>query len=345
MSRIFTCKYSPEVAQLLYDLHCTLIISSHSSNRVLLQSSTSSGELIQKPRNFPSPMGIAISDNKIAISSSGEITFLQKIDSTKFLENLAEQNFDCMYVPRHTYHCGNLKIHEIAFGKEGLWIVNTEFSCLGLLSEQFSFEPKWYPQFISKPNSGDACHLNGLALEDGTPKFVSALGTSNLPHSWKDGMKNGGCVIDIESNEFVLCGLSVPHSPRLINDKFYLLQSGTGEVLTVDTHNSSYNVMTRLPGFVRGLDHYGQYLFVGYSKIRKSSGFENLEISKKETFCGIAVIHKISGNIIGKIQFENSVEEVFDIKIIPNVIAPELLSPYDKNYHSLIHTPDNIFFI
>ena len=345
MKKIFSCKYSSEVAQLLYDLQCSLIISSHSANSILLQYCASSKDLIQRPRPFPKPMGIAIRDDETAISTVGEITFFKKIPSDNLGKKVIDNKFDNIFVPRQTFHCGELKIHDIEYGLDGLWLVNTEFSCLGLLSEKYSFEPKWCPPFISKPMPGDACHLNGLVMKNGFPKYVTALGTSNTARSWKERMENGGCLIDAESNEIILDLLSVPHSPRLFKDQLYLLQSGTGEVLKVDPQKTSYEVIAQFPGFVRGLDQIGQYLFVAYSKIRKSSGFEKLKIAKKKTFCGIAVIDEQSGKIIGTIEFENSIEEIFDIKILPKTIKTEILSPYGKSFRSFIHTPDDVYFI
>ncbi len=42
------------------------------------------------------------------------------------------------------------------------------YNCLATPSERHSFTPIWKPPFISKIVKEDRCHLNGLAMEDGT---------------------------------------------------------------------------------------------------------------------------------------------------------------------------------
>jgi uncharacterized protein (TIGR03032 family) len=55
-----------------------------------------------------------------------------------------------------------------------LLFINTDFSCLATLRPGYSFEPLWQPPFISKLVAEDRCHLNGLAMQDGKPTYVTA---------------------------------------------------------------------------------------------------------------------------------------------------------------------------
>ena len=74
--------------------------------------------------------------------------------------------------------------HEMAWAGEELWIVNTLFSCLCTLRPEYSFVPRWKPPFISALAAEDRCHLNGLAVADGRPRYVTAQplsGTSVMP--------------------------------------------------------------------------------------------------------------------------------------------------------------------
>ena len=54
----------------------------------------------------------------------------------------------------------------------------------------------------------DRCHLNGLALVDGKPKYVTALGETDSVAGWRDDKATGGLLIDVESGEIVLRGLT-----------------------------------------------------------------------------------------------------------------------------------------
>ena len=106
--------------------------------------------------------------------------------------------------------------------------VNTLFSCLATVSERYSFRPLWKPSFISKLAAEDRCHLNGLAMENGVPRYVTAVSASDVADGWREQRREGGVVIDVATNEIVLEGLSMPHSPRLYQGKLWLLDSGSG---------------------------------------------------------------------------------------------------------------------
>ena len=151
-----------------------------------------------------------------------------------------------------SYVTGDLDIHDISIGEKGLTFVNTLFSCLATVSETHSFIPIWQPPFISKLAAEDRCHLNGLAMKDGKPKYVTAVSQSDVAEGWRDYRVDGGCVIDIENNEIILTGLSMPHSPRWHQDKLYLLNSGTGEFGYVDLKKGQFNPIVFCLGYLRG---------------------------------------------------------------------------------------------
>jgi hypothetical protein len=65
------------------------------------------------------------------------------------------------------------------------------------------FLPRWRPKFITALAGEDRCHLNGLAIVDGRPKFASALGETDTANGWRANKPHGGCLIDIGSGETV----------------------------------------------------------------------------------------------------------------------------------------------
>ena len=54
----------------------------------------------------------------------------------------------------------------MAYIDEDLWFINTRFSCLCSLDSAYSFVPYWHPPFVTAYDTGDRCHLNGLAVRD-----------------------------------------------------------------------------------------------------------------------------------------------------------------------------------
>jgi uncharacterized protein (TIGR03032 family) len=67
-------------------------------------------------------------------------------------------------------------------------------SSLCTLDVRYCFVPRWQPPFISQLDDRDRCHLNGLAMENGLPKYVTALGKTSEPAGWREGKLDGGCV-------------------------------------------------------------------------------------------------------------------------------------------------------
>src|SRR5262249_22232865 len=148
---------------------------------------------------------------------------------------------------------------------------NRRFSCLCTLHPDYSFVPRWRPKFISALAPEDRCHLNGLAIVDGRPKYVSALGETDAAGGWRANKPRGGCLIDVDSTEVIARGLSMPHSPRQHDGRLWLLESGTGRLLLMDGCSGRGQAVAELPGFARGMALAGPYAFIGLSKIRETS--------------------------------------------------------------------------
>ena len=209
-----------------------------------------------------------------------------------------------------------------------LWCVNTLFSCLCTVSPIYSFTPLWRPPFVDQYVPGDCCHLNGLGLRDGRPRYVTALGETNRPGGWRENKRDGGLLIDVASNEIIARGLSMPHSPRWYADRLWLLESGRGGFGYIDQHDGTYHEVASLPGFTRGLSFVGPLAFVGLSQVRESAVFGGVPIAERaleERICGVWVIHIESGETIGFVKFEDAVQEIFAVEILPTRY-PELIN-------------------
>lgn len=152
-----------------------------------------------------------------------------------------DRGYDVAYLPRVGYTTGHLDVHDMAVASDGCLIfVNTMFGCLATLSDHASFQPLWKPSFLSALVPEDRCHLNGLAMRDGRPAFVTVVADSDVVDGWRDRRRDGGCVIDVASNETVAHGLSMPHSPRWYRDRLWVHNSGTGEFGTIDLDSGKF---------------------------------------------------------------------------------------------------------
>ncbi|MCU0431169.1 MAG: TIGR03032 family protein [Cytophagaceae bacterium] len=341
----FTMVNSAQVPELFMKLNCTLVISTYQAGKVILISAQDHQKLTMLPRTFNKAMGVAIEGNKMAIACKDEVVKL--VDSPELAIHYPNQpgKYKNLYTPRATYYTGTVDLHDLHFGTEGLWGVNTSFSCLCLINDDYSFIPKWKPNFINELISEDRCHLNGLAMLNGKPKYVTALGTGNKFQSWREDITNGGVLIDIETNEMILKNLSMPHSPRMHNGELYLLQSASGEIIKFNPETKTIKVIKKFEAFVRGMAIHGDYMFVGVSKPRaNSSTFAKLPFASNPLNAGIIVLHLPTKSIAGEMVFQTSVDEIYDVQIIPNSNSVGILNTLNEVHRYSLSIPGATFW-
>ena len=84
-----------------------------------------------------------------------------------------------------------------------------------------------------------------------------------------------------------------------------------------------------VPGFTRGLDFAGRFAFVGLSQVRESAVFSGIPITERlaehERTCGVAVVDLAAGRVVGLLRFEDAVQEVFAVAVLPRRF-PELIN-------------------
>jgi uncharacterized protein (TIGR03032 family) len=223
---------------------------------------------------------------------------------------------------------GDIQIHEMAWVGDELWFVNTSFSCLCTRSDGYSFRPRWRPPFITHLAPEDRCHLNGMAVVDGRVRYVTALGETNTRGGWRENKRNGGIVMDVTSNEIIARGLSMPHSPRWYNGQLWLLESGAGTIGTLDPSTGVYRAIAELPGYTRGLSFCGPLAFIGLSQVRESAVFSGIPLVDrlKERNCGVWVVNIQTGQIVAFVQFEDAVQEIFAVEVLPNMRYPDVIN-------------------
>ena len=240
--------------------------------------------------------------------------------------------YDRLYVPQVGYTTGDLDIHDVTVDANGRVVfVNTLFGCLATTSETHSFAPLWKPPFISRLAAEDRCHLNGLAMKDGRPKYVTAVSQSDVADGWRDRRKDSGCVIDVEADEVVATGLAMPHSPRWYRDRLWVPNSGTGHLGTIDPTSGRFEEVAFCPGYMRGLSFAGDFAVVGLSKQRQNRTFsdlpldENLASRQAEARCGLMIVDLRTGDAVHWLRIDGMVEELYDVVILPNVRRPKAL--------------------
>ena len=237
--------------------------------------------------------------------------------------------YDSLYVPQVGYITGDLDIHDISVDRKGrLVFVNTLFGCLATVSETHSFQPLWRPPFLSKLAAEDRCHLNGLAMEDGEPAYVTACSRSDVADGWREARRDGGVVVDVRTDKVVAEGLSMPHSPRVHGGQLYVIEAGSGYLCRIEPETGTSERIAFCPGYARGLCFVGDFAVVGLSKLRENRTFadlelgENLETKQAQARCALHVIDLRSGDTVHFLRIDGVVEELYDVVAIPGVRRP-----------------------
>lgn len=311
--------------QILKACGISLVVSTYQAGKLIVV--RADGDVINTHfRVFNKPMGLAADQSRLAVGTAYQIWELRNVPAVAYkLE--PQGKHDACYLPRHCHVTGDIDIHEMGWGKEELWFVNTRFSCLCTLDFNHSFVPRWRPQFVSALSPEDRCHLNGLGMVGDRPQYVTALGTTDTANGWRENKAKGGVLIDIETNEIIAQSLSMPHSPRWYNNCLWVLESGNGGVAAIDLNTGRLNTIARLPGFTRGLDFWGKLAFVGLSQVRETAVFSGIPLTERlqERTCGVWVVNLENGETIAFLKFEEAVQEIFAVQVLPEISFPEII--------------------
>ncbi|MGH7884806.1 MAG: TIGR03032 family protein [Thermodesulfobacteriota bacterium] len=330
--------HTSNLPQIFKQLNISLAVSTYQAGKLIIVRNDGN-TLNTHFRTFSKPMGIAVKDNRLTIGGANTIWYYRNVPAVAPKLEPKDKHDSC-FIPRKVHVTGDIDIHEMTYDKDGeLWIVNTRFCCLCTVDEHHSFTPKWRPHFVTAYAPQDRCHLNGLAMVDGKPKYVTALGETNTQGGWRNNKRNGGILMDVETNEVLIRGLSMPHSPRLYQDKLWILESGMGSLAVVDLENKTWKKIAEMPGFTRGIDFYGPLAFIGLSQVRETAVFSDFPLLEKleERTCGVWIINIQTGETVGFLRFESGVHEIFAVQVLRGMNYPEVLEwGDDKLSHSYV---------
>ncbi len=340
----FSSIYTPEVPEILYNSGCTLVLSTYQAGKVILISAVSTDKLIQLARTFDSAMGLAAEENNLAVACKNEVVLLKNAPELAAGYPPKPNTYDALFFPRAVYNTGQLALHDMHLDNQGLVAVNTLFSCLSRIDENYSFTPFWKPDFISSLEPEDRCHLNGMAYTNERIEYVTALSNTNSYQGWRRNKLKGGVLIHVPTGDTILSGLAMPHSPRLYNNKLYMLISAEGLLVEVNKQNGSIREVVSLGGFARGMAITGNYLFIGVSKLRHHTGvFSDLPIAQT-SFAGVVIVDIEKEKIAGTIKYQTSVEEIYDVKILPGMRRPGIIGHSSRNEQAALVSPAGSFW-
>ena len=267
----------------------TLLVSSNSNNIISFMSNGLWSQI-----SIPNARGMSVNSEFIAVASSDCVRLYNKTTGI-FAGIINSYSND---------------IHEIKFIDSNKMIVcDSRASSLNSLSLNGNTNI-WTVPGVDLGTVDSRSWVNGVCVENNLPKYVTALGISNIDSGWRaEAAASRGALIDIQSNEVVLHNLTFPHSPLLDGNNVWFLNSGLNQVCKWSPGDSDFTVVSTLHGWTRGIFMIGNYLLVGVSQSRNSA-LSNV-ISDPLAEPGISIIDKLTGQ---QLEFESlDVQEIFDI--------------------------------
>lgn len=330
----------------LLEHNCSILISTYKAHKLLclgIDEKTSKVSLIFT--NLLRPMGISYDQitNTIYSSNLGNIVQYENSGLDKH-----EQwgNFDALFVPKRVDYGSDVDIHDLRVSindnNRKIYYVSASLNSILTVSDHKSFDVFWTPKFISRnPDSKlkifreDRCHLNGLALVDNKPKYVTAACMRDYYYAWKEH-HGEGVVIDIETDEVVCSGLWAPHSPIWYNNRLYIGEAGTGQFGFVDLEKKEFIPKKFLPGFIRGISCHNNFALINISNDRHDTCFAHLPLGHilkekgQKSLCGICVVNLDTFEIVNHFEFQG-LTEIYDITVLPNIIRPRIADIGENN--------------
>ncbi|MBF0156978.1 MAG: TIGR03032 family protein [Magnetococcales bacterium] len=312
----------------LREQRASLVFTTYQASKIFFIGLKADGSLSVFERTFDRCMGLAWQGKSLWLASRYQLWRLVDILDP----GGQHQGHDALYLPMTGHTTGDVDVHDLAILPDGRPVfVVTLFNCVATVGVNESFIPLWKPPFISRLVAEDRCHLNGLALDEGRPRYVTLASRSDVVEGWREHRHDGGLVMDLDTDTVICEGLSMPHSPRLHQGRLWLLNAGTGELGFVDRQRRRFEPIAFCPGFLRGLAFSGDHAVVGLSKPRGSRSFQGLALNARldregvAARCGVQVVDLRSGAATHALLLEGVVEELYDVAVIPGSLRPMAL--------------------
>jgi uncharacterized protein (TIGR03032 family) len=308
----------------------SLAFTSYQTGQLILMGVAPDGRIAFNEQNYARATGLCWHEGGLYVGSMFQIWRLENMLRPG---QYANNSYDCVLVPRAAQTVNYVDVHELGVDRNDRVIfVNSRYSCLAAFDATHSFRPLWKPPFISDLAPEDRCHLNGMAMVEGVPKYVTALAASDEKEGWRQARESGGIVMEVPSGQILADNLSMPHSPRLHDGSLWLLDSGRGQIVTIDPSSGRQQDVAFCPGFLRGLQFYRGFAIVTVSKARDgnfgSLPIQNkMEREKREPLCGVLIVDLARGEVMESVLFDGKISEMFDVALLPGIRNPMSIGP------------------
>ncbi len=343
----FDVHFTEEFKKWIAKENISLALTTYEGGKLIIVGPGQEGTLIVSERNFERCMALHVENHRNIWISTHH--YIWQLENALEPGKLLNDQWDRTYFPRSSYVTGGVDMHEIMIANDGhLYGVVTGYNCVARIShdEKGSFSPYWKPPFIDEILPADRCHLNGMCLENGELAYVSMVSNSNEAGKWRKDRDSGGIIMDMRTDEVVVDGLCMPHTPRIHNGDLWFLEAGKGYLCKLDIKTKKVERVLWRPGFLRGLHFYKDYAFICCSCPRDKT-FEGLpldqELEKRgeKPQCSMDIIDLKTMECIHSITITGHVKEIYDVAIIEDCCQPLLYGVIGEDIRHIVVFGEN----
>jgi uncharacterized protein (TIGR03032 family) len=279
---------------------------------------------------LPHPSGLAIDINLevVYIASTRNPNIIFEFKPTKgTIQRLDVKSdpLDGLYrktlMPyRSRYLAGCFYLHDLAMVDGFLYANSVGQNAIVRLGNDAKIV--WWPRCIEQGNQPvfgqNHIQLNSIAAGAKLDSSFFSASTSKIS-TRRPGHRNfpvdkRGVIFSGKTREPFVFGLTRPHSARLYEKQLYVDNSGYGEFMLI--HGSEPIMISKLPGWTRGLGFCKDIAFVGTSRVLPRFHHYAPGLDPDKSFCGIHAVDIKTGSVLGSLIWPYG-NQLFAVEIVP----------------------------
>lgn len=235
----------------------------------------------------------------LAITGHGMLWCVQTVDEP-MLREIRQGRLDVFSLGEDP-----LDLHDVLVDEESTYVVFTETNEVVQIDSARRAQQRWC--FGSEP---DSAHVNCVAMHN-SRLIASMFGSFSTHRGYKGATRHAGKVVDVNTGETLIEGLSQPHSLVVVGDQLWLCSSEDRTLHIYDRHFALQR-QVELPAYTRGLAVGENHVYVGLNRSRNLASGEAGQFDS----AAVAVLERSSLQVLGFVPLPCN--EVYDIRIAPS---------------------------